>query len=351
MCSWRLGRRRRSMRVRWPANSGIRQVLVHPDAGILSAVGIGLADVTRHRSLGVERILDADVARSTSASNSTSWNAKHATKFVREGVADEQIVGDALARPALSGRRQLLSRFPGRRTTILRPRSPPLIASATATSTTAGRWKLPRPASKSWAAWRANLQPASACAASSRRSHGTIRAFFDGRARRRAALRAKRTGRRRPHRRPGDHQRGDVDDGRRTRLAGGRADRRRTAAHRRRRKPPNQQIENRQSRIRRSRIPRSLQQPARQHRRADGRHAAQHGQQRECEGAARFQLRDLHGGWAAGRQRAACAGASRRDGGNGAAHDRGESRHCGPATCSPRTIRTPAARICRTSPW
>lgn len=38
---------------------GMREVLVHPEAGILSAVGIGLADVARHRSLGVERPLDA----------------------------------------------------------------------------------------------------------------------------------------------------------------------------------------------------------------------------------------------------------------------------------------------------
>ncbi len=39
---------------------GIRQVLIHPDAGVLSALGIGLADVMRHRSCGVERSLDGD---------------------------------------------------------------------------------------------------------------------------------------------------------------------------------------------------------------------------------------------------------------------------------------------------
>jgi len=37
---------------------GIRQILNHPDAGVLSALGIGLADVVRHRSCGVERPLD-----------------------------------------------------------------------------------------------------------------------------------------------------------------------------------------------------------------------------------------------------------------------------------------------------
>ena len=32
---------------------GIRQILIHPDAGLLSAYGIGLADITRHRAAGV----------------------------------------------------------------------------------------------------------------------------------------------------------------------------------------------------------------------------------------------------------------------------------------------------------
>jgi 5-oxoprolinase (ATP-hydrolysing) len=39
---------------------GIRQVLVHPDGGVLSALGAGLADVTRHRSCGIERPLSAE---------------------------------------------------------------------------------------------------------------------------------------------------------------------------------------------------------------------------------------------------------------------------------------------------
>src|SRR6185503_2710719 len=38
---------------------GIRTVLNHPDAGVLSALGIGLADVVRHQSCGIERRLDA----------------------------------------------------------------------------------------------------------------------------------------------------------------------------------------------------------------------------------------------------------------------------------------------------
>jgi 5-oxoprolinase (ATP-hydrolysing) len=38
---------------------GIRKVLNHPNAGVLSALGIGLADVVRHLSCGIERRLDA----------------------------------------------------------------------------------------------------------------------------------------------------------------------------------------------------------------------------------------------------------------------------------------------------
>jgi 5-oxoprolinase (ATP-hydrolysing) len=39
---------------------GIRRVLNHPEAGVLSALGIGLADVTRYRSCGIERLLDGE---------------------------------------------------------------------------------------------------------------------------------------------------------------------------------------------------------------------------------------------------------------------------------------------------
>jgi 5-oxoprolinase (ATP-hydrolysing) len=37
---------------------GITQVVIHPDAGVLSALGMGLADVARHRSVGIYRLLD-----------------------------------------------------------------------------------------------------------------------------------------------------------------------------------------------------------------------------------------------------------------------------------------------------
>jgi 5-oxoprolinase (ATP-hydrolysing) len=69
---------------------GIEQVLVHPDAGILSAVGIGLADVARHRSIGVELPFDRqsldEVRRQLEA-------LEHAAReeVAAEGVPEKQI--------------------------------------------------------------------------------------------------------------------------------------------------------------------------------------------------------------------------------------------------------------------
>ena len=52
------------MRARWPG-SGNSPGAGHPDAGVLSARGIGLADVTRHGSCGVEQPLDEGITRSS----------------------------------------------------------------------------------------------------------------------------------------------------------------------------------------------------------------------------------------------------------------------------------------------
>ncbi len=67
----------------------IRQVLVHPDAGILSAVGIGLADVVRHRSIGVERVLDqTTLTRVREQLDEVEGEARD--EVCREGVTAEQ---------------------------------------------------------------------------------------------------------------------------------------------------------------------------------------------------------------------------------------------------------------------
>jgi len=70
---------------------GISEVLVHPDAGILSAVGIGLADVARHRSLGVECVLDdATLADVRAGLDALEQEARE--EVVGEGVTEEKIV-------------------------------------------------------------------------------------------------------------------------------------------------------------------------------------------------------------------------------------------------------------------
>ncbi|MCI0358402.1 MAG: hydantoinase B/oxoprolinase family protein, partial [Planctomycetaceae bacterium] len=43
------------------AELGIRRILVHPDASVLSALGMGVADVAKHRTSGVYKMLDADL--------------------------------------------------------------------------------------------------------------------------------------------------------------------------------------------------------------------------------------------------------------------------------------------------
>jgi len=49
------------------AELGMRAILDHPDAGILSAVGVGMADITRHRAVGVYRPYQDDSLRDVEA--------------------------------------------------------------------------------------------------------------------------------------------------------------------------------------------------------------------------------------------------------------------------------------------
>jgi 5-oxoprolinase (ATP-hydrolysing) len=69
---------------------GIKRVLNHPEAGVLSALGIGLADVTRHRSCGVERPLNAAtlaIARKRLA----ELRSEAEKDLLNEGVAAKRI--------------------------------------------------------------------------------------------------------------------------------------------------------------------------------------------------------------------------------------------------------------------
>jgi 5-oxoprolinase (ATP-hydrolysing) len=64
---------------------GIGQVLIHPDAGVLSALGIGLADVVRHRSCGIEQPLDLN-SLSYAKQQMESLRRESEEEILHEGV-------------------------------------------------------------------------------------------------------------------------------------------------------------------------------------------------------------------------------------------------------------------------
>ncbi|HEX2473708.1 MAG TPA: hydantoinase B/oxoprolinase family protein, partial [Lacipirellulaceae bacterium] len=69
---------------------GIRQVLIHPDAGVLSALGAGLADVTRHRSCGVERPLNGESLASVRG-QLDGLEREALAEVCREGVPPDRV--------------------------------------------------------------------------------------------------------------------------------------------------------------------------------------------------------------------------------------------------------------------
>jgi 5-oxoprolinase (ATP-hydrolysing) len=69
---------------------GVRRVLVHPDAGLLSALGIGYADVTRHGSRGIERQLD-EVGLAYAREQLDELQQAVAAEVVDEGIPAERI--------------------------------------------------------------------------------------------------------------------------------------------------------------------------------------------------------------------------------------------------------------------
>ncbi len=69
---------------------GIRQVLNHPEAGVLSALGIGLADVTRHRSRGIERPLN-DASLVFAGQQLDAMQREATEELLDEGVSAERI--------------------------------------------------------------------------------------------------------------------------------------------------------------------------------------------------------------------------------------------------------------------
>lgn len=81
---------------------GIRTILNHPQAGVLSALGIGLGAVTRHHSCGVELLL------STESLLRVSERLKH---LERSGIAE--LTAEGIARDRISVVRSLDLRYEG----------------------------------------------------------------------------------------------------------------------------------------------------------------------------------------------------------------------------------------------
>jgi 5-oxoprolinase (ATP-hydrolysing) len=69
---------------------GMRQILNHPDAGLLSAYGIGLADVSRHRAAGVYRDYGPKLAVEIERSFQ-SLEREARAEVLREGIPDDRI--------------------------------------------------------------------------------------------------------------------------------------------------------------------------------------------------------------------------------------------------------------------
>jgi 5-oxoprolinase (ATP-hydrolysing) len=326
---------------------GIRQVLVHRDAGILSAVGIGLADVVRYRSQGIERPLNQEVLLHV-REQLDDMERDAAAEIRAEGVHDDQIAAT----------RSLDLRYQGVDSclTIPWPTDGDFAKSfATAHRTRYGYTHESRPLEIA----AAHVEVVGSVAAALPRSERmperqptatiTTTAYFDGH-RQAVPLYD------RDQLSPGDCIAGPalisepmsttvIEPGWQAEvLTGGglllssiAGDPRSPDSALR----SNAAIESAKEattplrtphsslltpHFPRSRLPRSFQQLAGEHRGPDGRHAPQHGQQRERQGTARLQLRDLYARRPAGGQRAPCARASRCDGRNRATRSRRESR-------------------------
>jgi 5-oxoprolinase (ATP-hydrolysing) len=71
------------------AELGITRILIHPDAGVLSALGIGLADVVKHRSAGVYDRLDSSTDRLPGQLDELARLAR--LDVIAEGIADDRV--------------------------------------------------------------------------------------------------------------------------------------------------------------------------------------------------------------------------------------------------------------------
>jgi 5-oxoprolinase (ATP-hydrolysing) len=80
---------------------GITKILSHPDAGVLSALGIGLADVVKHRTAGVYQLLDSKLGQ------------LHRVFSELERQAREEVEAEGVAAAAIEVTRSLDLRYQG----------------------------------------------------------------------------------------------------------------------------------------------------------------------------------------------------------------------------------------------
>ena len=320
---------------------GIGTIFVHPLAGVLSAYGMGLADQTVMREAAIEQPLVGALAEVAERLASLSDDAER--ELERQGVNGGP----------LRIHQRVHLRYEGTDSALVVP-------FGTADEIHAVRSRLPAtvrvPDARPRARGRSGVggsglgRARSGRGAGSRgrrpRAGGDHRADVQrrplvGRGARAARADAPRSGdrRARDHRRSERHHRGRAGvagPGDRARPSGARAGAAaRDARHRNRGH-------------RRSRDARGVQQPVHEHRRADGRAAAEHGLLGEHQGAARLLVRAVRRGRRPGRQRAAHARAPRIDervdqDGDRAQRRASEARRC-VRTERPVSRRHPSAR-------
>ncbi len=140
----------------------IGQILCHPDAGVLSAYGIGLADVSKHRVLGIYQPYSEPAVRSLET-QFQQLAADAAAEMLAEGATSERLEIRRASGAALSGGRTIAhhsalaagSDAAGVSPPPLRPN----IAGCMATFMPAANWKSSPCGSKSVAARRSALPP------------------------------------------------------------------------------------------------------------------------------------------------------------------------------------------------
>ena len=299
---------------------GMTRVFIHPLAGVLSAYGMGLADVRALRQHAVEAVLDVAALVDVEPLFATLAHA-----------ARTEVEAQGIRAPMIELQRTVHLKYDGTDTTleipyVQPPDSPPdaaTIVALVAEFERRYRAAVRIPDAGQAAGDRGGRGRGGRRRGEPRRGRPGIRAarrrvdagearpdLHRGRVARGARLPARCLAAGRCHRRPRGHRRKKRDDGGRARLEGD-AERSRPSRARARRGAC---ACARDRHHRRPGVAGGLQQPVHGDRRADGRHARQHRLFGQHQGAARLLLRAVRRGGQPDRQRAAHAGAPGLDG-------------------------------------